>query len=117
MVATETGRTRGLLVDGGEARFGRINARVALCLRALFCYWRKTRTLRVMAPNRCLQMINGLHGSLGSGDHGSCLMLYQVNSVCLVCILNICKMLSWMYGPDPASSSGFCSKREDINIL
>ncbi|KAJ0136345.1 hypothetical protein HZ326_20645 [Fusarium oxysporum f. sp. albedinis] len=62
-------------------------------------------------------MINGLHGSMGCCDHGSCLMLYQVDSVCLACILSTCERLFWMPGPDPTSSSGFCSERDDIDIL
>ncbi|KAJ0128613.1 Uncharacterized protein HZ326_28293 [Fusarium oxysporum f. sp. albedinis] len=31
-----------------------------------------SRILRVIAPNRCLQMVNNLHGSLGCCDHHSC---------------------------------------------
>jgi hypothetical protein len=68
--------------------------------------------LRVIDPNRCLQMINNLRGFLGCCDHLSCLMPYLVNSVCLVCILSICKSLFCMPGPDPASPSGLCSGRD-----
>jgi hypothetical protein len=59
MVTIERDGT-GLVVSSGETVLRTTSARVALWLRALSYYRRKIYTLRVMASNRYLQLINSL---------------------------------------------------------